>query len=86
MKVAVSEAKGQFAELVCRAEAGEEVVLTRHGQSVVQLVPVRRRVLNRAERRKILEEIQAEAAAKAMPGPSAEHCTDFLYDENGLPK
>jgi prevent-host-death family protein len=34
----VSSAKGQLTELIRRAEAGEEVVLTRHGQAVVQLV------------------------------------------------
>jgi ketosteroid isomerase-like protein len=38
------------------------------------------------ERRKTLEALQASTAAKATPGPSAEHCTDFLYDENGLPR
>ena len=41
MRISVTEAKGQLTELVRRAEAGDEVVLTRHGQAVVRLVPVR---------------------------------------------
>ena len=36
MRISVSEAKGQLTELVRRAEAGEEVVLTRHGKAVAQ--------------------------------------------------
>jgi prevent-host-death family protein len=31
MRVSVQEAKGQLSDLVRRAEAGDEVVLTRHG-------------------------------------------------------
>ena len=42
MQVSVTEAKGQLTELVRRTEAGDEVVLTRHGQATVKLVPVRR--------------------------------------------
>lgn len=40
MQVKVSEAKAQLSDLVRRAEAGEEVILTRHGRPVVRLVPV----------------------------------------------
>jgi prevent-host-death family protein len=85
MKIAISEAKGLLAELVRRAEAGEEVVLTRHGQSAVRLVPVKV-VPDRKTRTKILKELQASAAAKATPGPCAARSADFLYDEDGLPK
>src|SRR3546814_3814091 len=41
MRVSVTEAKGQLTELVRRAEAGDEVILTRHGHAAVRLVPVR---------------------------------------------
>ena len=30
MQIAIAEAKAQFADLIRRAEAGEEIVLTRH--------------------------------------------------------
>lgn len=87
MNVPVSEAKGQLTELVRRAEAGEEVVLTRHGHPVARLVPaIKREALDKAYRRRVLEEIQAEAVAKATKGPSAARSQDFLYDEYGLPK
>lgn len=85
MQVSVTEAKGQLTELVRRAEAGEEVILTRHGHAAVRLVPVRR-ISDRASRRALLEAVRASAAAKALAGPSAARSQDFLYDEAGLPK
>ena len=87
MNVPVSEAKGQLTDLVRRAEAGEEVVLTRHGQPVAKLVAVAEKPKHDPEtRRKIIEDIVESARGKATPGPSAARSQDFLYDENGLPK
>ena len=40
MRISVTEAKGQLTALVRRAEAGDEVILTRHGQAAVRLVAV----------------------------------------------
>ncbi len=37
--VNLATAKAQLSELICRAENGEEVVITRHGRPVVSLVP-----------------------------------------------
>jgi prevent-host-death family protein len=85
MQVSVSEAKGQLTELVRRAEAGEEVVLTRHGHAVARLVPEKPRS-DKEYRRRVIEEIRAECRGKATPGPSAARSQDFLYDEFGLPK
>jgi prevent-host-death family protein len=85
MRVSVSEAKGQLTELVRLAEAGEEVVLTRHGQAAVRLTPVRARVTGEA-RARLLNEIRAAAAANARPGPDAARSQDFLYGDDGLPK
>jgi hypothetical protein len=34
----------------------------------------------------VIKEIQAEAAKRAIPGPSAARSQDFLNDEYGLPK
>lgn len=36
----VYEAKSHFSELLSRAEAGEEIIIARHGKPIVQLVPV----------------------------------------------
>lgn len=38
MKIAVADAKAQFAEIVRRAEAGEEIELTRYGRAVARIV------------------------------------------------
>jgi prevent-host-death family protein len=84
MQVSLTEAKAQLTALVRKAEAGEEVVLTRHGQPAVRLVPVRQPP-DRATRRALLEELRAYGAAHATPGPSAARSQDFLYDDEGLP-
>ena len=85
MHIAVTEAKGQLTELVRRAEAGEEVVLTRHGQPAVKLVPAVAKP-TRAEKAAALAAIRKRAAKKAKHGPSAARSQDYLYDEYGLPK
>lgn len=85
MRISVTAAKAQLTELVRRAEAGDEVVLTRHGRSAVRLVPERAPV-DLKVRRRLLDGIQAAAAAKATDGPSAARSQDFLYDEGGLPR
>ena len=85
MQISVTDAKGQLTELVRRAEAGDEVILTRHGQAVVRLVPVKA-VLQPEARRRLLETVRASGAAKATAGPDAARSQDFLYGEDGLPK
>jgi prevent-host-death family protein len=85
MRISVTEAKGQLTELVRRAEAGDEIILTRHGQPAARLIAVKRKPLDAAVRRRILEEILA-SGQKATPGPSAARSQNFLYDEYGLPK
>jgi prevent-host-death family protein len=85
MHVSVTEAKGQLTELVRRAEAGDEVILTRHGHAAVRLVPIRE-VQEGKSRRMLLEAARAAGAAKASAGPSAARSQDFLYGDDGLPE
>jgi prevent-host-death family protein len=85
MQVAITDAKAQLAELVRRAEAGEEIVLTRHGAPVVRLEPLRPK-LDPAERERLVDEVIRRASAKCTPGPSAARSQDWLYDDDGLPK
>ena len=85
MRVSVSQAKGRLTDLVRRAEAGDEVILTRHGHPAVRLVPVVTPPGGLA-RRAILEGFQKLAAQQVTPGASAERSQDFLYDESGLPR
>jgi prevent-host-death family protein len=85
MRISVTEAKGQLTELVRRAEAGDEVILTRHGQAAVRLVPVRRAV-DAKSRRALMEAVRAAGAATASAGPTAARSQDFLYGDDGLPE
>jgi prevent-host-death family protein len=39
MNISIAEAKAKFSELVKRAEAGEEILVTRHGKVVARLSP-----------------------------------------------
>jgi prevent-host-death family protein len=83
--ISVTEAKGQLTDLVRRAEAGDEIILTRHGQPAVRLVPVRSTQDPKA-RRELLEAVRKSGGARATPGPSAARSQDFLYGEDGLPE
>lgn len=83
MRVSVTEAKGQLTELVRRAEAGDEIVLTRHGHVAVRLVPVKA-APDRTSRRVLLDAVRASGAARAAAGPGAARSQDFLYGESGL--
>lgn len=83
MKVSVSEAAARLDELVKRAQAGDEVILTTNGDEAVRLVSARS--MTAGERRAILDRLRSEAAANAIPGPSAARSQDFLYDRSGLP-
>jgi prevent-host-death family protein len=85
MKISVTEAKGQLTELVRRAEAGDEVVLTRHGHAAVRLVPIKA-ATDRKSRRALLEAVRASGSAKAKAGPNAARSQDFLYGDDGLPR
>jgi len=84
MEVSVSDAKAQITDLVRRAEAGEEVVLTRFGKAVARLVPVVSRPTAEA-RRAVLDAVRASGRTAASAGPDAARGQDFLYDQDGLP-
>ena len=84
MNIPISEAKGQLTDLVRRAEAGDEIVLTRHGHPAVRLVPVKP-TPDRAGRCALLDAVRASGPLKATAGPEAARSQDDLYGENGLP-
>jgi prevent-host-death family protein len=86
MNIAISFAKAHLTDLVRRAEAGEDVVLTRHGRPAVRLVPVKLKP-TRDEKRELLRRLSG--VARGMPeweGVTAATAADFLHDdETGLP-
>jgi prevent-host-death family protein len=59
--VQLFEAKARLSELVDRAEAGQETVITRRGRPVARLVPVRSTRGRELERDAIVDEIEAFA-------------------------
>jgi len=85
MRISVTEAKGQLTELVRRAEAGDEVILTRHGHAAVRLAPLRP-ATDAKSRKALLDAVRASAAQKATAGPDAARSQDFLYGDDGLPR
>jgi prevent-host-death family protein len=85
MQLPVSEAKARLTDLVRRAEAGEEIVLTRHGHAVVRLVAIHAKTSAKS-RAELIDAVRAQAAAKATAGATAARSQDFLYDDEGLPK
>jgi prevent-host-death family protein len=62
-EIGTFEAKNKLSELLARAERGEEIVITRRGQPVAKLVPVRPKI-DREKARKAAERIRA--LAKSM--------------------
>lgn len=84
MRVSVSEAKARLTELVRNAAAGEEVILTRHGQGVVRLAPLQP-VPSRSARLALLESVRRSGAARLAAGEVAAMAEEFLYDEQGMP-
>lgn len=55
----VADAKARFSELLARAEAGETIVIRRHGHPVAKLVSAGKRATTPEERLKSWEEWEA---------------------------
>ena len=85
MHIPVTEARARLSELMRRAEAGEEIVLTRHGKPAAWIVPAAPPPDERA-RRALIASVQAAARQRIAPGPTAARSQDFLYDGRSLPK
>ncbi len=84
MDMSITEAKARLTDLVRRAEAGEDIVLTRHGQPAVRLVAVKRTVTP-AEIDAAITRAQDEVAALGLGWPNTTSDHGDLYDEFGLP-
>jgi prevent-host-death family protein len=89
MEIAVADAKPIFSELLRRANAGEEVVVTRHGRPYARIAPVDGpRGLPKGERLAAIREIMEESRRQGLDklGIDAVTSQDFLYDpDTGLP-
>ena len=71
MQISVTDAKAQLTELVRRAEAGDEIVLTRHGQPAARIVPIAA-ARDRKTRHAVLEAVRKSAAGQGDAGAGAQ--------------
>lgn len=67
------------------AEAGDEVILTRHGHPAVRFVAMRE-VPDRQSGRALLDAVRRSAKGKATSGPGAARSRNFLYGDDGIPE
>lgn len=60
--VSLAEAKAHLSDLVARAEAGEEITVTRHGKAVARIVPEHRprKPISARELRAVVEDLPPE--------------------------
>ncbi len=84
MQISVSDAKAQITGLVRRAEAGDKIVLTRHGKPVVRLVPIKA-ARERKSRRAMIEAMRESARSQALSWLSPERY-ELLFGADGLPE
>lgn len=85
MQVSVAEATEKLIELVRRAEAGDDIILTEQGHAAVRLVPIRTRI-GQTSRSSLLASVRSSALNKAATGQNAARSQDFLYGDNGMPE
>ena len=85
MRISVTEAKGQLTELVRRAEAGDEVILTRHGHEAVRLVPVDGRAGPRRTGERCSNRFAPAARPRRRPGRMRREARTFSIGDDGLP-
>jgi prevent-host-death family protein len=67
-KVQLFEAKARLSELVDRAEAGQETLITRRGRAVARLVPARSKNQREVDRDAIMDDIEAFAKTVKVKG------------------
>jgi prevent-host-death family protein len=83
LQIPITEAKAHLTELVRRAEAGDEIGLTRQGKAAVRLVPVASAV-PRARRRAVMDTARQSATTRVTAGPETARSQDFLHGDAGL--
>jgi len=84
--VAAKAANQHFAEILGKAEAGETVVITKHGVPIATLGPYRSEAAS-PERRAAWDRIIARLGTVPVPPEGWAWSRDELYDdENGNPR
>ena len=83
MKIAINEAKGKLSGLIKKANSGEQIFLTSHGKPVAEIRPIIPKLTPNVKM-EIIHEIQASCVDNK--DFTAENVSDFLYNDEGLPK
>jgi prevent-host-death family protein len=65
--VGAYEAKTHFSELLEKVESGEEITITKHGNPVARMVPIRKKS-TRKERRAAIERIKEMSNGLSLGG------------------
>jgi prevent-host-death family protein len=65
--VGAYDAKTHFSELLLQVEAGQEIIITKHGTPIAKLGPVKRKH-TRAERRSAIEAIKELSKGVSLGG------------------
>lgn len=68
--VPIAEFKDRASEIIAAAEAGEEIIITRHGKAAARLTGVDRQADRAAQRREILDKLAGHRAAMRARGLS----------------
>lgn len=85
MEIAINEAKGKLSGLINAALDGEQVVLTKHGKPVAEIKPLAK-TISPTDKLAAIRHIMREAAEVVTDGSNALHSSDFLYDDDGMPR
>ena len=75
----VAEAKNQLTNLIDRAMAGEEVIITRHGKPVVELKPTAKPL--KMPTKEAFDRLRAGRKARGSVGVTAVELLNLIYDE-----
>lgn len=86
MNIALTDAENRFAEIIRRAQAGEEIVVTQPGMPDVRLTVSERQKQDRDEMRAAIRRVREKARDLPDDGISAARSQDFLYGWDGLPR
>jgi len=86
----INQADFTMEKIIQHIEAGDEVILTKNGNTVAKIIPEMSVEKNEKKERldALVARLQKSVAAKmqtGMPHVDAARSQDFLYDEYGLP-
>ena len=80
-KHSIAEARNRFSELIARAEKGEEVIITRHGQPIVRLAAMAEVAAPKGMSEETVEWLIANRVPLTRPGVNSAELIGHIRDE-----